>query len=272
MTVEIEGLAVDLDGKRVLDDVSVSVPSGAWLGLIGPNGAGKTTLLRAVAGLVPYQGRVVAAERDISECTRRELARLVAYVPQRPILPQAMTVGDYVLLGRTSHRPLLAGETRRDRRVVARVLDHLEIARFVSAPLGHLSGGELQRAVLARALAQEASILLMDEPTSSLDLGHGQLVLELADLLRREHGLTVLCSMHDLTLAAQYSDRLLVLTAGRPIILGHPDTVLTEQRVREIFEASVELVTNRSGVVVSPTRQLRSVARRVFEVPRATTK
>jgi iron complex transport system ATP-binding protein len=252
--LDVDGVSVELGGATIVDDVTATVAQGRWLGLVGPNGAGKTTLLRAVAGLVEYCGDVRVASRRLHNAPRRETARLVAYVPQRPTLPMAMPLTDYLLLGRAAHHTYLGGSTRRDRHVVAAVLDRLDLTSFATRPLGTLSGGEAQRAVFGRALAQEAPVLLLDEPTASLDLGHGQLVLELADELRRERGLTVLCAIHDLTLAAQYSDTLLVLSAGCQVAYGSPAEVLTEASVERIFGACVEIHVNASGLAVTPVR------------------
>jgi len=254
VTLEVDAVSVTLGGRVVLAGVTARVRHGGFLGVIGPNGAGKSTLLRAVAGLVPYAGevRVAGQRRDLA--SRRRAARLVAYVPQRPVLPPGMTVTDYVLLGRAPHRPYLGGETRRDRLVAAAVLERLGLAGLAGRTLGEVSGGEAQRAVLARALAQEAPVLVLDEPTASLDLGHGQRVLELADELRRERSLSVLCAIHDLTLAAQYADELLVLAGGRAVAAGTADEVLTEANVGRFFAASVEVLPARSGRAVVPAR------------------
>ncbi len=255
--LEIDDVSVVLGEATVLKSVSARVEEGGWLGLVGPNGAGKTTLLRAVTGLVAYQGRINVAGRAWSATSRRAAARLVAYVPQRPVLPSAMSVTDYVLLGRSAHHSYLGGETRRDRHVVATVLERLDLTALARRPLGQVSGGEAQRAVLGRAIAQEAPVLVMDEPTASLDLGHGQLVLELADELRREHSISVLCALHDLTLAAQYADRLLVLSGGEAVSSGSAEEVLTEPNVRKFFGATVEVLAGRDGVVVAPARRAR---------------
>jgi iron complex transport system ATP-binding protein len=172
-----------------------------------------------------------------------------------------MSVTDYVLLGRSAHHPYLGAETARDRRVAATVLERLQLSAFAKRLLGELSGGESQRVVLARALVQEAPVLVMDEPTTSLDLGHSQLVLELADELRREKGLCVLCAIHDLTLAAQYSERLLVLSRGRAVLSGSPAEVLTQANIRRVFEAEVEVLDGASGPAVSPVRRQAVVSR-----------
>jgi iron complex transport system ATP-binding protein len=250
----VDDLDVTLGGTVVLAGITTAVQTGRWLGLIGPNGAGKTTLLRAVAGLVPYRGVIMIDDAPTGEASRRAAARLVAYVPQRPVLPLTMSVTDYVLLGRAPHHAYLGAPTPRDRRVVAAVLDRLDLGRLARRTLGEISGGEAQRALLGRALAQEAPVLVMDEPTTSLDLGHGQRVLELTDDLRREHDLTVLCSLHDLTTAAQYSDELLVLAGGRAVAAGTAAAVLTDDLLATVFGASVEIFPGRDGPVIAPAR------------------
>lgn len=258
-SVELSGVSVAYDGKRVLEGVSSRFAVGSWVALIGPNGAGKTTLLRAVAGLVEFQGDIRLGTDPVSSLSRRRISRLVAYLPQRPVVPESMSVTDYALLGRTPYIPYLGTETRRDREIVAVVLRRLELEGFATRPLGSLSGGEVQRAVLGRALAQQAPLLLLDEPTSALDVGHQQQVLELVDELRAEHELTVLSAMHDLTLAGQFADRLLLLSDGRAVAEGPARTVLTESAIREHYGARVRLVDEPGGgIVVVPTRPDRS--------------
>ena len=252
--VEIDSLSVDLGSKTVLDRFSATIDRGSWVAVVGPNGAGKTTLLRAVAGLIGYRGEIRINGQRAPRRAPRTSARLVAFVPQRPQLPPAMTVTDYVLLGRSAHHHLLTSETRRDRRVAAAVLERLALTPFAQRRLEQLSGGEAQRVVLARCLAQEAPLLVLDEPTSSLDLGHGQLVLELADTLRREHGLTVLAALHDLTLASQYADRVIVLSRGRAVMDGPAAQVIDAALIERVFDASVEVLPGRDGPVVAPLR------------------
>jgi iron complex transport system ATP-binding protein len=250
----MENVSVALDGAAVLESVSAQVDKGGWLGVVGPNGAGKTTLLRAVAGLVSFEGRIEIAGHVPNLSKRRQVARLVSYVPQRPVIPLAMSVVDYVMLGRSAHHSYLGPPSRRDRRVVAAVLQRLDLTALANRALCQISGGECQRVVLARALAQEAPVLVMDEPTASLDLGHGQLVLELADELRRERSLSVLCALHDLTFAAQYSDQLLVLSGGRTVACGSAREVLTQESVEAVFEACVEITDAKSGIAITPVR------------------
>jgi iron complex transport system ATP-binding protein len=260
--IELRGVSVDLDGRPVLRELDLVVPGGARLGLIGPNGSGKTTLLRSIAGLVPHRGELRIGDAPPGSLSRRELARRIALVPQNPAVPAGITVADYVLLGRTPYIPYLGTESRRDLAIVAQVLDHLDLAAFASRRLDSLSGGERQRAVLARALAQQAPVLLLDEPTTGLDVGHQQQVLELVDALRESLDLTVVSAMHDLTLAGQFADQLVLLDGGRVAAAGPVREVLTEQVVGRHYHASVRVLEDPGGgIVVVPVRQ--SVERQV---------
>jgi iron complex transport system ATP-binding protein len=251
----LDSLSVTLDGQSVLRAVGASIREQEWVALIGPNGAGKSTLLRAIAGLVPYQGEIAVLERRASALRRHERARRVAFVPQTPLLPAEMTVAEYVLLGRTPYVGYLGTERQADREAVDETLARLDLIRFARRRLGSLSGGERQRAVLARALAQEAPLLLLDEPTASLDVGRQQQVLELVDTLRDTQGLTVLTAMHDLNLAARYADRLLFLAEGRLVAEGSAAEVLSEELIAAHYQATVRvLVEDGLGVTVVPAR------------------
>jgi iron complex transport system ATP-binding protein len=252
--IVLDCLSVRLGGVRVLDDVTASVEGGEWVGVIGPNGAGKTTLLRAVAGLVAYEGRIEVDGRGLSSLKRRHLSRLVALVPQDPLMPREMTVHEYVLLGRTPYVPYLGTESRSDVEAVERALERLDLRGLAGRRLGTLSGGERQRAVLARALAQDTPILLLDEPTSALDVGRQQQVLEFVDRLRGEQRLTVLSAMHDLTLASQFAERLLLLDGGAVVADGPPREVVTEARVAAHYGANVRVIDDEAGLAVVPTR------------------
>jgi iron complex transport system ATP-binding protein len=245
--VRVRDLDVALDGRPVLSGVSFSVEPGAWLAVIGPNGAGKSTLLRAVLALVPSCGEVLLGGTPVRALRPRQRARLAAYAPQSPMLPPDMTVQDYALLGRAPYIPYLGTESSRDRRTVREVLDRLDLGGLAGRPLGTLSGGERQRVVLARALAQEAPMLLLDEPTTALDIGHQQQVLELVDRLRLSDGLTVVSTLHDLSLAGQYADALLLLSGGRVAAYGPAAEVLTAEMVYEHFGARVRVVPGPEG-------------------------
>ena len=259
MSIEVENLTVVLGERAVVDRIDLEVAEGEWLAVIGPNGAGKTTLLRALAGLVPFSGRIALDGRDAWALHRTELSRLVAVVPQDPSTPPWMTVAEYVLLGRTPHLGRLAKEGTRDREVAAGALARLDLLGYRDRLLGTLSGGERQRVVVARALAQEARIVLLDEPTAALDIGHQQQALELLDVLRSESGLTLVAAMHDLTLAAQYADRMVLLDAGRIVADGPPRDVLTEALIAAHYEAAIHVVDVGGRIAVVPSRASRVV-------------
>ncbi len=256
--VELGGVTVRFDGRVVVDAVTASVGRGEWVGLIGANGAGKTTLIKAVAGLVDHDGEVRVGGKSSAAMGRRERARSVAYVPQSPELPADMSVTDYTLLGRTPHIAYLAVESRADLSQCAELLERLGLAPLAARPLSTLSGGERQRVVLARALAQEAPVLLMDEPTSALDLSHRMEALESVDELRREWGLTVVSALHDLTLAGQFADRLLLLSGGSVAAFGTPAEVLDESVLGEAFDCAVRIIRTDDGeLVIVPRRTVR---------------
>ena len=248
------GITVDLGRHRILDGVDLTVGNGDWVTVIGPNGAGKSTLLRAIAGLVPAGGRIELFGTDLATMSRRERARRVAVVPQRAHLPEGMTVEHYVLLGRTPHLAPLGAERDEDLAIAADAIATLELDALAHRRLDTLSGGERQRAVLARAIAQEPSLLLLDEPTTALDIGHQQDVLELVDGLRRDRGLTVLATMHDLTLAAQFGEHLVLVADGRVVASGAPIQVLTGPDVARHYRATVDVIRHRDALVVVPLR------------------
>ena len=230
--------------------------------VIGPNGAGKTTLLRAIAGLLPSTGDVLLDGERAAALRPRIRAQRVAIVSQRPVLPAAMTVADYVLLGRTPHIAYLDTETRSDLDATAAALERLGIGAFAERTLGTLSGGEQQRVVLARALAQAAPVLLLDEGTNALDIGSQQQVLELVSDLRQQDGITVVSAMHDLTLAAQYADTVALLGAGRVVEAGLPQDVIREELIAAHYGAEVRVSHTEDGIVVFPVR--RHATRRVL--------
>ncbi|MET8834818.1 ABC transporter ATP-binding protein [Micromonospora sp. NPDC004540] len=252
--VELRGLRIELGGTPILAGVDLAVAVGEWVTVIGPNGAGKSTLLRAVGGLLPAPGAVSLFGTPINSLRRRDRARVVATVAQSPVVPAGMSVFDYVLLGRTPYIPALGRESAADLAAVHEVLGRLDLGAFGHRELATLSGGERQRVFLARALAQGATLLLLDEPTSALDIGHQQEVLELVDQLRREHDLTVLATMHDLSIAGEYADRLVLLAEGRVAAAGPPQEVLTEPLLACHYRAHVRVIPGDHGPLVVPVR------------------
>jgi iron complex transport system ATP-binding protein len=253
--LRIEGLSVELGGARIVNDVSLAIPQGSWTSIVGPNGAGKTTLLHAVAGIAPIRaGHVELFGADVVGLSARARARLVALVPQTPMIPVGLTVLDYVLLGRTPHLPFFGTETQADVDRAHAMLARLDIAALAMRPIETLSGGERQRVVITRALLQEARLLLLDEPTTALDVGHQQDVLELVEKLRIEHGLAVLSTMHDLTLAGLYANELVLLVDGGIVERGTATAVLTQQRLERHFGARVTVLAGVDGPIVVPYR------------------
>lgn len=252
--VHSRGLSASYDGKAIIREIPFELPGGEWLGLVGPNGAGKTTVLRALSGSVPIRGELEILGTPIALLSRRSLARSVAVVPQNPVVPAGMTVLDYVILGRAPYIRYWSSETSDDVAVVQRWLERLELDGLADRELGTLSGGERQRAIMARALAQGAPILLLDEPTASLDVGHQQSVLEMLDRLRHQQGITVLSAMHDLTLVGQYADRLLLLSEGEIAAEGDPKTVLDPGSIARHYGAEVTVTEGPDGLAVIPRR------------------
>jgi iron complex transport system ATP-binding protein len=255
--VDARGVRVSLGGASIVDNVDVQVAAGEWVTVIGPNGAGKSTLLRAVGGLLPASGDISLFGTSLHRLRPRERARLVATVPQNPVVPPGVAVLDYVLLGRTPYLRPLGRESAADLAAVREALYRLDLMSFADRPLETLSGGERQRVFLARALAQGATLLLLDEPTTALDIGHQQEVLELVDELRRDRGLTVLATMHELSIAGEYADRMLLLAGGRVVATGSPALVLTEALLAEHYRANVRVLPGDHGPLVVPVRPSR---------------
>lgn len=240
---------VSFGSVKVLGPVTLQVDDGEWVGLIGPNGAGKSTMLKAALAAVHHEGTISLVNGD------GKPGRDIAWMPQRPHMPDEMGVADYVMLGRTPHVGYLGGEGRHDVESVHLALEKLDLVDLASRPLWTLSGGEAQRAVLARALAQEAPILLLDEPTASLDIGHAIDVLEVVDELRHAEGLTVITAVHDLTLAGRFADRLVLLAQGRIQADGLPAEVLNEESLAVHYGAGIRVVADEDGPTVIPTRR-----------------
>ena len=236
----------------ILDNISVSIEAGEWVSVVGPNGAGKTTLLSVMAGLRTASGSISIDGRDLKELNPRERARLLAYVPQHPEIPPGMKVSSYVLLGRTPHLPFLGMEGPEDFRLVEQVLEQFDLATLGQRTLESLSGGELQRCHLARVIAQSTPIIFLDEPTTALDLGHQQQALDRIRRLREEHQVTVVMTMHDLTLASQYSDRIILMSEGRIAAEGSPAEVLEPRRLSDLYGAHLKVLNIDDHLVVIP--------------------
>jgi iron complex transport system ATP-binding protein len=253
--IEVRHLIVRAGSATLVDDVSLGVASGTWCTVIGPNGAGKTTLVEAVAGLRRLDGGSISvAGRDVTDLGERERARLIALVPQHPVVPVGMSVSDYVSLGRLAfHGPLRAPSTG-DQAVVRSVLERLSLSSFAGRDVATLSGGERQRAVLARALAQSTPLVVLDEPISGLDVRHQMDLLELLTREVAECGLTVLATLHDLTLAGQFADRLVLLDRGSVVLDGTAREVVRSEELAACYGTALRVLEVDGGDVVVPIR------------------
>ena len=241
--LKIEGLSASYGGRRVLKDVSLDVESGQVLALIGPNGAGKSTLVRAASGVIPVQaGKVVANGVDLLALPAMQRARYLGVVPQAVSLPPAFTVWETVLLGRTPYLNFLGQISEKDEQIARLALQRVDALDLLERRVGELSGGEQQRVLLARALAQSTPILLLDEPTVHLDLQHQIRLMETVCSLAHTDKLAVLVALHDLNLAACYADRVALLVAGEVKAAGTPRQVLTPELISEAYHLSVRVV------------------------------
>ena len=238
--LSIQNITAGYGDHIVLDGVSLDVAPGEFIGLIGPNGCGKTTLLRVITGVLPARsGRILVQNEPLPRIPRRRLAGIMACLSQDLALDLGFTVREIALMGRSPHLPLLGQETRRDIDIAEEAMTLADVAHLADRPITEISGGERQRAFIAMCLAQQPQIFLLDEPTSHLDVGHQLAILDLIHRLNQQRRMTVVAVFHDLNLASEYCDRLLVLHRGRVEALGPPQDVLTADMVQRIYGAAV---------------------------------
>ncbi|MEI6109929.1 MAG: ABC transporter ATP-binding protein [Actinomycetes bacterium] len=252
--LEVTNLHVKFNGKDVVKNFNIDISVGEWVCVIGPNGAGKSTLLRALVGIVKSTGEIKIDGSDIFSLSDRDRACWIAYVAQEPVMPKGMKVFDYVLLGRTAHLRMLATESKLDLDIAHYVLAELGLSEFIDRDVANLSGGERQRVAIARALTQASPIILLDEPTTALDVGYQQEVLELIDRLRSEKKIAVISTMHDLTVSGLYPDRLMLLANGEVVKSGSATEVLTTENIAEYYGAKVKIIADKNGPIVIPER------------------
>jgi iron complex transport system ATP-binding protein len=257
-TLTVDNVSFGYDhAVPILRDVSFGVQTGEFLSLVGPNGSGKTTLLRLLDRiLLPLTGQIRLDDRPLHRFSRSELARRIAFVPQDGSPQFPFTVFEIVLMGRSPHTRGALFENVRDRQIARAVMKLTDIEHLALHPVTKLSGGERQRAWIARALAQQAQILLLDEPNAHLDITHQVDIFRLIKRLNTESGITVVSVSHDLNLAAAYSDRIAVLQCGSLAALGTPDEVLTESRIKDVFHTDV--LVDRHPTVRTPRITLKS--------------
>lgn len=242
LAIQAEGVNLFFGEKQALFDVSWQVKAGEIATLIGPNGCGKSTLLKAMTGNLPFQGgKVRIASEELGKVPAKELAKQVAFLPQTPELPRDMLVEELVYCGRFPHQNWWKNTAGEDRVAVDKALQVTKTEHLRHRVVASLSGGERQRVWIAMALAQEPKILILDEPTTYLDINHQLEVLELLQRLNREEGLTVLMVLHELNQAAQYSDRVAVMEKGHLVTEGTPKEVFTEQLLADVFHVKAKI-------------------------------
>ena len=242
--VTIDNVTVRLGDVTALTSITTSVSSGTFLGIVGPNGAGKSTLLRTITGMVsPETGTVLINGRPVSTLSSRERSRQIAVVPQETSVAFDFDVSDVIRMGRTPYLGRFSPGTQADSEAVAAAMERTDVTQFADRPISSVSGGERQRILLARAIAQDTPLLLLDEPTASLDINHQIRTLDLISTLVAD-GKTVIAAIHDLNLAARYCDEVLLLDAGSFVDRGPPETVLTEETVRQTFAVDSVVTTN----------------------------
>ncbi|MGE6786424.1 ABC transporter ATP-binding protein [Ensifer adhaerens] len=250
-SLSIERLSARLSGKMVLNNVSLSVPAGRFVGLLGPNGAGKSTFLRASLGLIPADGTVHVDGTDLGALNASARARHLSYLPQEREAAWAMTVETVVALGRMPYHTRFAGPSERDRAATEASLARMDLLTLRHRAVTSLSGGERARVLIARALAQETPVLLADEPLAGLDPEHQIAMMRLFRELTGE-GKVIVASMHDLTLAARWCDHLVLLKDGRVSAAGPPSAVLTAGTLRKVYNINAYIGTADGGLIVQP--------------------
>jgi iron complex transport system ATP-binding protein len=243
--LKLEQVSFSYNNGLVLKGLDLYVKAGEMFGLLGPNGSGKTTLIKLASGILsPVKGKVEMDDRCMGQLSRKVIAQTLAVVPQQFSIPFAFTAREVVTLGRIPFIKGMAGETETDLKAVAQAMEMVGVEKFALRRFDELSGGERQKVILAMALAQQPQLLLLDEPTVHLDISQQVEILELVRKLNKEQGITVLAAMHDLNLASLYFDRLVLLKQGMVCAEGSPSEVLTEERIRDVFAASVRVESN----------------------------
>ena len=252
--LDIANISLNYRNKAILKDVSFSVTTGEFFVIIGPNGAGKTSLLKILSGLQKAQhGSVNIKGKSISQYSRRNLSKILAIVPQHIEVGFPFTVAETVIMGRTPHLSILSMEDKSDFQIAEEAMKFTEVSHLAKRKLFQLSGGELQRVIIARAICQQPEIILLDEPTTALDPAHQLKIMDLMERFRSQHNTTIIMVSHDLNLASMYGDRLLLLKEGRVIKTGDPKTVLNKSLLEESYGCQMMVDENPLGQVARVT-------------------
>jgi len=251
--IETQNVCLGYGHKVILKNITFQLKPGGFVGLIGPNGCGKSTIIRALSRVIsPTSGKILVDGKDINKIPRQKLARLLGVVPQMPLLPSAFTAFEIVLMGRNPHLSLFQREGPQELAIAWQAMAKTGTQAFAKRRIGELSGGEIQCLLIARVLAQETKAILLDEPTANLDIGRQVEMLDLIKRLCRDNNLTVLAAIHDLNLAAQYCDRLILINNGQIHAEGTPKEVIIERHIKDVYGAE-------SCVYVHPVNGLPTV-------------
>lgn len=241
MNLEVDNIHVTLSGTNIVKDISLCVKSGQFIGIIGPNGCGKSTLLKSIYKVIkPKQGSVFLDGSDVLKSSPRSISRKMSVVGQFNDLSFDFTVHEMIMMGRTPHKNLMESDNKEDYEIVDAALKKVNLSSYSNRSYLTLSGGEKQRAILARAIAQEPKFLVLDEPTNHLDIKYQLEILSIVKSLK----IGTLAALHDLSLAATYCDILYVIKKGKVMASGKPDNVLTKELVKQVYEIDCEIYTN----------------------------
>jgi len=236
--LEMQEVTLGYNHHHVLEAITCKVSPGEMVGLIGPNGSGKSTIIKALSHVIsPESGRILVDRRNITRIPRRELACLVGVAPQLPLLPSTFTAFEIVLMGRNPHLGLFQSESKRDWAIAREAMEKTGTGELANRYVNELSGGEIQCLLIARVLVQETSAILLDEPTANLDIGRQVEILDLIKKLCTQNNLAVLAAVHDLNIAAQYCDRLLLINERHIHAEGTPAEVITDRNIKEVYGA-----------------------------------
>jgi len=256
--IAVKNLVFGYNSRRILDGVNINVKDSEVMSLVGPNGSGKTTLLKCMVRILKPQGSILMDGQDIERMSRQEVARKVGYVPQSSSTPLATTVFDTVLMGRRPHIGWRVQD--KDLDIVAEVLERLHLEELAMRDFSQLSGGQKQKVLIARALAQEPSVLLLDEPTSNLDMLHQLEVMETISSLVKEKGISAIMAIHDLNLASRFSDKLVMLKDGKVYAAGAPKALLNEININQVYGIEAMIMNAMDRPYVVPIRSLAEAA------------
>lgn len=254
MILTINGLAFKYSSKPILENVDFELKPGELVSVIGPNGAGKSTFIKCINRILEPEGTIKIGQKDAKKMRRNEIAKQISYVPQTPENKFPTTVLDTVLMGRRPHSPWRFSDNDIDKALKS--MELLGISDFALKDYNELSGGQQQRVIIARAIAQETNIILLDEPTSSLDIKHQLSLMELLQEIVQTRNVSVIMAIHDLNISARYSDRLVLMDEGKIIAAGKPDSVLTKENIQDAYGVEILVKEEEGKPHIIPLRSL----------------